>query len=36
MARNEAEAVSTARALGSAARQFLNLEFQHLGYRASA
>jgi len=32
MARNEAEAVSTARALGSAARQFLNLEFQHLGY----
>jgi flagellar biosynthesis protein FlhG len=32
MARNEAEAVSTARAISSAAGQFLNLKFQHLGY----
>jgi len=32
MARNEAEAVSTARAIGSAAKQFLSLEFRHLGY----
>lgn len=32
MARNEAEAVSTARAIGSAAKQFLKLDFHHLGY----
>lgn len=31
-ARNEAEAVSTARAIGSAAEQFLKLRFHHLGY----
>lgn len=32
MARHEAEAVSTARAIGLAAREFLKLEMHHLGY----